>query len=91
MVSAAAGGVRADDAWTPRPAISEKNVTTLAAGNPPPRDTESFAIVSDGWKLIHNLRASVPRVARRIYEDPSLAPPDGLARMAGVHTGFSFK
>jgi arylsulfatase A-like enzyme len=42
--------------WTPRPAISEKNVTTTAAGAPPPRDTESFAVVLGGWKLIHNTK-----------------------------------
>ncbi len=39
--------------WQPRPAISEKVKTTQPFG-PPPRETESYAIVLDGWKLIHN-------------------------------------
>jgi arylsulfatase A-like enzyme len=39
--------------WKARPAISEK-AKTASAGAPPPLDTESFAIVDGGWKLIHN-------------------------------------
>jgi arylsulfatase A-like enzyme len=35
------------------PAIIEKNVTR-EGGGPPPRDSESFAIILGGWKLIHN-------------------------------------
>jgi len=49
---ASAGGTGPGRA--PRPAISEKAATVEASGGPPPRDTESFAIVSAGWKLIHN-------------------------------------
>jgi arylsulfatase A-like enzyme len=51
------GGSRAEAAktagWQARPAISEKAKTDSLAG-PPPLGTESFAIVLDGWKLIHN-------------------------------------
>jgi arylsulfatase A-like enzyme len=39
--------------WKTRPALSEK-AKTASAGAPPPLDTESFAIVDGGWKLIHN-------------------------------------
>ena len=39
--------------WQPRAAVSEKAKTGSASG-PPPLDTESYAIVLDGWKLIHN-------------------------------------
>jgi arylsulfatase A-like enzyme len=55
------GTVRADARWTRRPAISEKAKIT-DPGGPPPRDTESYAIVSEGWKLIHNVerRAGEP-------------------------------
>jgi arylsulfatase A-like enzyme len=52
------GGRRADGGLLPGrgiPAVSEK-ASTVDAGGPPPRDTESFAIVSDGWKLIHNTK-----------------------------------
>jgi arylsulfatase A-like enzyme len=41
-------------AWRPRPAFTEKNVTTEPVGAPPPLDTESFAVVDGEWKLIHN-------------------------------------
>jgi arylsulfatase A-like enzyme len=50
------GTVHADsraDAWTDRPAISEK-AQTVDLGGPPPRVTESVAILSGGWKLIVN-------------------------------------
>jgi arylsulfatase A-like enzyme len=42
-------------AWRPRPAISEKAITNPAKGAAPaPHDTEAFAIVEGGWKLIHH-------------------------------------
>lgn len=47
-----AAGRKSSD-WEPYPSFSEKAATVHGAG-PPPRDTESFAIVHDGWKLIHN-------------------------------------
>ena len=52
------GALRADGGLLPgrgRPAVSEK-ASTVDTGAPAPRDTESFAIVSDGWKLIHNTK-----------------------------------
>jgi arylsulfatase A-like enzyme len=39
--------------WTKLPAITEK-ARTGHTGGPPPRETESYGIVLDGWKLIHN-------------------------------------
>jgi hypothetical protein len=38
------------------PAVSEKAATSQAAGAPPPRDTESTAIVAGGFKLVHNTK-----------------------------------
>jgi arylsulfatase A-like enzyme len=38
-----------------RPAFIEK-AATKHAGGPPPRDTESSAVILDGWKLIHNTK-----------------------------------
>lgn len=49
------GEVRAASRSQERPAISEKAAVT-DMGAPPPRDTESVAIVAGGWKLIHNVR-----------------------------------
>ena len=43
--------------WTDQPAFSEK-AFTLKTGGVRPYDTESYAIVYDGWKLIHNTRRS---------------------------------
>jgi arylsulfatase A-like enzyme len=40
--------------WRPRPAFTEKNLTFEPVGAPPPMDTETFAVVEDGWKLVHN-------------------------------------
>ncbi len=38
-----------------RPALVEKHlITEPGLGGPPPRDTESFALVSGQWKLVHN-------------------------------------
>jgi arylsulfatase A-like enzyme len=39
--------------WTHRPALSEKALTQ-GTGGPRPYETESYAIVYDGWKLIRN-------------------------------------
>jgi arylsulfatase A-like enzyme len=53
------GTVQADGPkWDDRPAITEKLLTPRdgAGGAPPPRDTESFAIVARGYKLIHNTK-----------------------------------
>jgi arylsulfatase A-like enzyme len=49
-------GNAAAASWTRRPAISERAVTQKDAGGPLPADTESYAIVDGGWKLIHNQR-----------------------------------
>jgi len=53
----ASGGNRSASArtWRPRPAISEKAVTNPSKGAAPaPHDTEAYAIVDGGWKLVHN-------------------------------------
>jgi arylsulfatase A-like enzyme len=39
--------------WKKQPAITEK-ARTEHSGGPPPRETESYSVVLDGWKLIHN-------------------------------------
>jgi arylsulfatase A-like enzyme len=45
----------AKSAWRPRPAISEKAITDPNKGAaPPPHDTEAYAIVDAGWKLVHH-------------------------------------
>lgn len=43
--------------WKTRPAFSMKAVTSDNA-SPPPQEDESFAVVLDEWKLIHNTKSS---------------------------------
>jgi arylsulfatase A-like enzyme len=84
------GGVRADDR-AGVPAISEKNVTVVPAGGPPPRDTESFAIVLGGWKLIHNTKLRGAKPEYELYDhkgdprdakDVAAAHPEIVERLA---------
>ena len=73
-----------------RTAISEKAVTT-DMGAPPPRDTESVAVLSGGWKLIHNLRRPAGAPEFELYDhgkdpldahDVAAAHPDIVARLS---------
>jgi arylsulfatase A-like enzyme len=64
----AAGTVRADGAWRERPAMTEKAVTTEPVGAPPPQDTESYAIVSAGFKLIHNTKRPAGSPEFELYD-----------------------
>ena len=43
--------------WKDQPAFSEKALTPKSGG-PKPYDTESYAMVYDGWKLIHHTKRS---------------------------------
>lgn len=61
-----AGTVRAAG-WADRPAISEKAVT-VQTGAPPPRDTESAAVVLNGWKLIHNTKRPAGRPEFELFD-----------------------
>lgn len=53
----AAGGPLTEAAgklgWKPLPAVTEKAKTT-AGGGPPPRGSEMFGLVLDGWKIVHH-------------------------------------
>jgi arylsulfatase A-like enzyme len=74
-----------------RPAISEKAATADGALSPPPRETESVAIVVDGWKLIRNTRRAEGQAEFELYDhrtdplnhaDLAVAKPDVVARLA---------
>jgi arylsulfatase A-like enzyme len=80
---AAGGVVRADDHGSSRPAISEKNVTTTAAGAPPPRDTESFAVILGGFKLIHNTKRPPGRPEYELFD--RRADPHDQKNVAAEH------
>ena len=53
------------------PVFTEKAATRPGQGSPPPYETESYAIVEGGWKLIHNVK-------------PAAAPPRSSSTTAGA-------
>jgi len=63
--SAAVAELAANHGWTPQPAVTEKN-------NDPegerPRDFESYGIVFDGWKLVHNTKRVDDRPEFELYQ-----------------------
>jgi arylsulfatase A-like enzyme len=88
----AAGG-----GWRARPAITEK---WPDIGDQPPLDTESFAIVMEGWKLIHNPKRHGPMPEYELYDfekdplnqnDIAAAHPDVVARLAKALGGWRAK
>ena len=66
--SSDSNAVDASPRWTHR-AITEKAVTPSPVGAPPPRDTESYSIVLDGWKLIYNPRRPAGKPEYELYEE----------------------
>jgi len=85
--------------WTDRPAISEKAPTssTTSGGSPPPRDTESFAVVLDGWKLIHNTKRPAGKPEFELFDhrkdpldqhDLAAQQPDIVARLSKELTAW---
>ena len=82
--------------WKTRPAISEK-AKTASAGAPPPLDTESFAIVDGGWKLIHNTQRPSGAPEFELYDfakdplnkhDVASEHPDIVARLSKELDGW---
>ena len=85
----AAGGA---GGWEDRPAVTEKLATpgSAAGGAPPPRDTESFAIVARGFKLVHNAKRAERTPEFELYDhardrldqtDVAAAHPDVVASL----------
>lgn len=75
--------------WTSRPAITEK---PRAEDDLPPLDTDSVAIVADGWKLIHNTRRHPPKAEYELYDfardpldrtDVAVQHPEVVKRLSG--------
>ncbi len=55
--------------WSRRAAVSEKASTTHGGG-PPPRNTESYSIIFDGWRLINNRQRPPGMPEFELYEHP---------------------
>jgi arylsulfatase A-like enzyme len=77
--------------WRQRPAFTEKNRTYQVSGAPSPIDTESFAVVDGGWKLVHNTVRPRGGPEFELYalaadprelHDVAAAHPDVVARLS---------
>ncbi len=78
-LAAEAGGIPAGAA-----AISEKLSTSADAGAaPPPHPTESFSIVLDGWKLVHNTLRDPGAPEHELYD--ARKDPLNLENVAAAH------
>ena len=73
------------------PVFTEKAATRPGQGSPPPYETESYAIVDGGWKLIRNVKPAPGAAELELYDrrrDPGDATnvaashPDVVARLA---------
>jgi len=85
------GTVRAEASDSRRHAAFSEKARTSDTGAPPPRDTEAYAIVSEGWKLIHNVQRGSLDPEYELYHhelDPldqtelSAEQPERVARLA---------
>ncbi|HEY3174520.1 MAG TPA: sulfatase [Candidatus Polarisedimenticolia bacterium] len=75
------------------PAVSEKAETDpVSGGAPPPHGTESYALVVEGWKLIHNTKRQAGGPEFELYDaradplnrhDVAADHQDVVARLAG--------
>ena len=84
--------------WMKRPAISEKALTDAQGGAaPPPHDTESYAIVDGGWKLVHHTARPRGGPEFELYDfaadplnlkDVASANPEIVARLAKALAGW---
>lgn len=79
----APGAAHAASGWRERPALTEKAVTTEPVGAPPPQDTESYAIVSEGFKLIHNSKRPAGGPEFELYDHRH--DPLDKTNVAGEH------
>jgi arylsulfatase A-like enzyme len=68
--------------WTGYPAVSEKKFTTHGGG-PPPRGIESYSIILDGWRLIHNKQRAQGMAEFELYDH--LRDPLGLKDVSAQH------
>jgi len=73
------------------PALTERAAVSDGGGNPPPGGEESFALVHDGWKLVHNTIRPDGRPEHELYDvaadpldqhDVAADHPEIVARMA---------
>jgi arylsulfatase A-like enzyme len=68
--------------WNPQPAVTEK-AKCDSSGGPPPRDTESYGIVSGGWKLVDNVHRSAGVPEFELYSHAG--DPLDMKNVAGEH------
>ena len=80
------------EGWEPQAAITQK-AETNQTGGPRPYDTEAYAVVSDGWKLIHHTKPEEGKPEFELFhhaEDPldlkdvSEGNPDRVKTLAAL-------
>ncbi len=88
---------RAARPFRERPVLIEKHRVFEPVGGPPPRDTESFAYVASGWKLVHNTVRTSEGPEFELYDarqdpldarDVAAANPDVVVRLAKELAAF---
>lgn len=67
----------------PRPAVTEMAAISAAGGNPPPFGRASTALISGGWKLVHNTEGRGGRTEYELYD--FAADPHDLHDVAADH------
>jgi arylsulfatase A-like enzyme len=83
LIGAAKDGKPVDSlGWKPQPAVTEK-ARSENAGGPVPHETESYGIVFDGWKLVHNVQRSAGAPEFELYDHRS--DPLDLKDVAAQH------
>jgi len=74
----------AHDGWRRRPAVAEKaDISGTGAGNPASDALEATAIVSEGWRLIHNTKNREQRPEFELFDHAM--DPLNLTNVAGAH------
>jgi arylsulfatase A-like enzyme len=68
--------------WSGYPAVSEKKLTTHGGG-PPPRGVESYSIILDGWRLIHNRQRAEGMAEFELYDH--VRDPLGTKDLSSEH------
>jgi arylsulfatase A-like enzyme len=66
--------------WTPQPAVTEKSDDPQGEN---PKGLLSYAIIDDGWKLVHNVKSPDNRAEYELYHHQE--DPLDLANLLGDH------
>lgn len=77
-----AAGNAGDGGWQSRPALTQRAATTQTGG-PTPYEDEQYAIVSDGWKFVHNVKREAEAPEYELFDHKT--DPLNLENVADEH------